>query len=109
VSEVSARTGHGPNVLVGEQVEVSARVNLGPISADEVRVEAYYGENVNGDITRPSTLPLTKGEKLPDGAYRFTGSVPAKESGSYGLSVRVIPTHPHLIQAHELRLIAWAK
>jgi hypothetical protein len=34
--------------------------------------------------------------------------VPAAESGTYGFSVRVVPTHPHLLQAHELRLITWS-
>jgi hypothetical protein len=31
--------------------------------------------------------------------------LPATESGTYGFSVRVVPTHPCLMQAHELRLI----
>jgi hypothetical protein len=44
-----------------------------------------------------------------DGTYRFTGPIPASESGSYGFNVRVIPTHQHIIQDHELRLITWAK
>jgi hypothetical protein len=43
-----------------------------------------------------------------DGDYIYEGTVPAAESGTYGFSVRVIPTYPHLLQAHELRLIAWA-
>ncbi len=109
VNEVSVRTGNGPNVLVGETLSVSARVVLGPIKPEEVRVEVYYGENDNGHILRPMTVPLEKAERLNDGAYRYVGSIPATDSGSYGLSVRVLPTHPHLIQPHELRLIAWAR
>ena len=43
-------------------------------------------------------------------APTFTsGTIPAAESGSYGLNVRVIPTNPNLTQAHELRLITWAR
>jgi hypothetical protein len=42
-----------------------------------------------------------------DGDYLYEGFIPASESGTYGFSVRVIPTYPHLVQAHELRLIAW--
>jgi glycogen phosphorylase len=109
VSNVEVKTGNGPNVLVGERLEVTARVTLGPINPEEVRVEAYFGENENGNIQRPATIPMAKAEKVSEGVYRYMGSIPATESGSYGLSVRVIPTHPHLIQAHELRLIAWAK
>ena len=42
------------------------------------------------------------------GDYIYEGFIPASESGTYGFNVRVIPTYPHLLQAHELRLIAWA-
>ena len=43
------------------------------------------------------------------GDHLYRGSIPAPESGAYGFNVRVIPTHPNLTQAHELRLITWAR
>jgi hypothetical protein len=43
-----------------------------------------------------------------NGNYIYHGSVPATESGTYGFSVRVVPTHSCLMQAHELRLITWS-
>jgi hypothetical protein len=55
------------------------------------------------------TSKLELSAKLDGGAYLYHGSIKAAESGSYGLSVRIIPTHPHLTQAHELRLISWAR
>ena len=36
------------------------------------------------------------------------GTIPTTESGTYGFSVRVLPTHACLMQAHELRLITWS-
>ena len=72
-------------------------------------VVRLIGEAVNNVITKPVTSDLAKVKKLDHGNYLFEGKVPAMESGTYGLNVRVIPTHPHLIQAHELRLITWAK
>ncbi len=109
VNDVVVRNGVSTNVAVGDALEVSAKITLGPIAPEFVRVQAYYGENSSGTIEHPATVELKKGEKQGDGTHHFTGSIPALESGSYGLSVRVIPTHPHLIQPHELRLIAWAK
>ena len=54
-------------------------------------------------------LPLAEFELLPEpGCYRYRGAIPSTESGAYGFSVRVVPTHPLLTQEHELRLIAWA-
>ncbi len=97
------------SVLVGDQLQVSAVVHLGPLTPDLVIVQAYLGETVNNEITKPGTIALKQTKKLEDGAYLYTGTIPAHESGSYGLNLRVIPTHPNLIQAHELRLITWAK
>jgi glycogen phosphorylase len=109
VGEVATHAGNGLNIAVGDKLEVSARVVLGPIAPEFVCVQAYFGESANGRIAQPTTVELKQTEKLSGGAYRYVGAIPAMESGTYGLSVRVLPTHPNLIQAHELRLITWAK
>ena len=84
-------------------------MHLGPIEPEFVTVQAYFGEALNNEIQKPVTVELTKARKLDDHNFLYTGAIPATDSGSYGLNVRVIPTHPNLIQAHELRLITWAK
>ncbi len=109
IGNVQVEQTAGGNVCVGESIEVQARIHLGPIPPDFVRVQAYVGEAVNNAIARPQTIDLQKDKKLDAQHWLYRGSIPARESGSYGLSVRVIPTHPNLTQAHELRLIAWAK
>lgn len=96
-------------VFVGESLDVTAHVHLGPIAPEFVTVQAYLGEAVNNVITKPGTVDLSLAKKLDGGVYLYQGAIPARESGSYGLNVRVIPTHPNLIQAHELRLITWAR
>ena len=74
-----------------------------------MRVEAYHGEAENDALRNPTVTVLAEGRKAGNnGDYIYEGKVPASESGTYGFSVRVIPTYPHLFQAHELRLIAWA-
>lgn len=99
----------GSSVYVGDELEVSAKVQLGPIAPEFVTVQAYLGETINNQITHPTTIDFKKVDKLDNGTYLFQGRIPAHESGSYGLNVRVIPTHPNLIQPHELRLITWAR
>jgi len=96
------------NILVGESLQVSAHVYLGDVDPNHVRVEAYHGEADNGGIKNPSVSILNASGRNGDGSYLYQGSVPASESGAYGFSVRVVPTHPHLMQLHELRLIAWS-
>src|SRR6202048_3902100 len=96
------------NILVGESLQVSAQVHLGDVDPNHVRVEAYHGEAENGGIKNPSVTILNASGRNGDGSYLYQGSVPASESGAYGFSLRVVPTHPNLMQAHELRLIAWS-
>ena len=96
------------NISVGESLQLSAHVFLGGVDPSHVRVEAYYGEADNGGIKNPSVSVLNASGQNGDGSYLYQGSVPASESGAYGFSVRVVPTHPNLMQAHELRLIAWS-
>ncbi len=94
---------------VGDKLEITARVFLGPLDPAHIRVQAYVGENNNGNLSNSYTVDLAEIEKTENkGTYRFRGVLPATESGSYGFNVRVIPTHPHLAQDHELRLITWA-
>ncbi len=108
ISDVKVGAGSA-NVFVGDSLALSAVVHLGPITPEFVTVQAYLGETVDNEITKPSTVDLKQTKKLDGGAYLYEGAIPARESGSYGLSVRVIPTHANLVQAHELRLITWAK
>jgi starch phosphorylase len=96
-------------ILVGESLQISARVHLGAVDPKHVRVEAYHGEADNGAIRNPTATILNQSSQADgDGNYLYQGSVPSTESGTYGFSVRVVPTHPSLMQAHELRLIAWS-
>ena len=111
ISDVQVANKDRQSILVGESLQMTARVHLGAVDPQHVRVEAYHGEMDNGDIRTPIATVL---HQSPDqsgtgnGNYIYQGSVPATESGTYGFSVRVVPTHPCLMQAHELRLITWS-
>jgi starch phosphorylase len=97
------------NILVGESLQVSARVHLGAVDPKHVRVEAYHGEEDGDDVRHPVITALQESNGADaNGNYLYQGAVPASESGTYGFAVRVVPTHPHLMQAHELRLITWS-
>lgn len=98
-----------PSVTVGESLEISAKVHLGSLDPKYVSVQAYFGEADNNSIHRPTVVDLQSSKKLDGGNHLYSGVIPAGESGAYGCNVRVIPVHPNLTQAHELRLITWAK
>ncbi len=97
------------NIQVGDKLAVRATVDLGAIDPSEVNVQAYYGENHENAIAKPTILTMSHVEKTAKaGCYLYRGTIPSSESGAYGFSVRVVPTHPNLNQEHELRLITWA-
>ncbi|MDQ6861370.1 MAG: alpha-glucan family phosphorylase [Verrucomicrobiota bacterium] len=100
------------NILVGDALQVSAKIHLGAVDPEHVCVEAYYGEPGSDDISNvahPAVTVLDRAQHASgNGHYVYEGSVPASESGTYAFSIRVVPRHPHLMQAHELRLITWS-
>jgi len=109
LAEVHVGNKDRQNILVGEALQVCAVVHLGAVDPKHVRVEAYHGEAENGSIRNPAVTVLQESSRGDGkGNYIYEGAVPATESGAYGFSVRVVPTHPHLMQTHELRLIAWS-
>jgi len=108
VNDVQVSNQDKQNIPVGESLQVQARVHLGPVNPRHVRVEAYHGESENGGIKNPAVTVLAEGNQNGDGSYIYEGVVPALESGAYAFSIRVVPTHPHLMQSHELRLITWS-
>src|SRR6267143_208209 len=109
VSDVQIANKDRPSISVGESLLIRANVRLGAVDPQHVRVEAYHGEVDNGDLLNPTASVLNQSSQADgDGDYIYQGSVPATESGTYGFSVRVVPTHPCLMQAHELRLITWS-
>jgi glycogen phosphorylase len=97
-------------LIVGDTLRVEVKAFLGPVDPSHVRVQAYIGHSEDGSIANPFTIDLQEIEKgEAPGQFKFKGDITATESGSYGFNVRVIPTHPHLSQEHELRLITWAR
>ena len=100
--------GHGgQEVAVGEQVPVTARVDLAGLDPADVMVEAFHSSlHPDGSLRtgRGVALELAGQE---DGHYLYRGAVPARTSGLHGYAVRVLPRHEDVLVPHELPLITW--
>ncbi len=94
---------------VGGELNVQARVNLGPLSPDDVQVQLFHGLVDNmGEIPRPSTVRMsTNGTASEGGVWLFKGTIPCDSSGQHGYTVRVLPRHPDLANAFEPGLVSW--
>jgi starch phosphorylase len=94
---------------IGAWMKVSAQVELGRLSADDVRVQIYHGPvSPEGVITSAQTVDLTHcgaagGLNLYEGGFECT------YSGSCGLSVRVVPFHEDALIPYEMPWVQWAE
>lgn len=93
---------------VGSKVKVRAQVSLGSLSPGDVRVQAYYGVlNADGQIGKGEPMDLILRESFGSD-HLYEGEVECGQSGSCGLSVRVVPFHEDALVPYELPWVRWA-
>jgi starch phosphorylase len=94
---------------VGDRLPLKAVMNLGGLSPDEVRVEAYIGHlDDKGDVPQGHPLPLLPADS--PGTQKnslFTGTILCLSSGQIGFSVRCYPYRKELSNKFELGLLTW--
>jgi starch phosphorylase len=94
---------------IGDELELTVRVFLGPFSADDISVEALHGRlDAAGEIASGEALPLNlvssqRGEAV------FQGGLPCREAGRHGFSVRVLPFRRELSNKFETGCLTWWK
>ncbi|MDI7277214.1 MAG: alpha-glucan family phosphorylase, partial [Anaerolineae bacterium] len=97
--------------VVGSTIPITARVQLGALTPDDVWVEAYYGQlDAQGEIdpsTASTAIMESRGEVAP-GVYEFAGELKGRAGGSSGYTLRLLPRNVELASPHELHLIRWA-
>lgn len=82
---------------VGKSIHVSAEIALGTLSADELLVQAMYGKvDSKGNIAPASYIQLQRTGQ--DGSIvKYEGAFTCEQSGLLGCTVRVVPTHPSIV------------
>ncbi|HEY63119.1 MAG TPA: glycosyltransferase family 1 protein [Caldilineae bacterium] len=104
-------TAQGPQdyaMTLGEAVEVTAEVDLGELSPDEVVVELVYGPRRDDTFEELKAVPMSMEEALGEGRYRYWALLRPHTSGNYAYGVRVMPTHQALPDKFDVRLVRWA-
>jgi starch phosphorylase len=94
--------------LLGSDLTLTARVNLGGLRPDEVVVQAVLGRVDAGDaLIDPATVVMTHTGSADDSAV-FSCTTPLPVAGRVGYTVRVLPHHRLLASDDELGLVALA-
>ena len=57
---------------------------------------------------RPEVVVLEAAGAADDGHLRYRGRFTCEQAGRYGITVRIVPTHPALVNPVELGKVAWA-
>jgi starch phosphorylase len=96
-------------VPVGEAMRVEVVAQLGALTPDDVAVELYHGPTAGGhELAKGRIVRMKLAEKLGDGAYRFTGDIPAHESGAHAFAARIMPWNAAMSHPYETSLVRWA-
>jgi starch phosphorylase len=94
---------------VGGELQVRARVNLGPLSPGDVEVQLYHGlVDSLGAIPKASTVSMSHNGAPEKGhSWVFAGTIPCRTSGQHGFAVRVLPRNADLANPFEPGLVNW--
>jgi len=112
-SRVRVETVHAEplaELRVGGEVHARARVYLGILTPEDVKVELYLGRvEADGEIVEAEAAGMKLVGPHGEGSYIFeAAAVPCRKSGLHGYTVRVLPYHPNLTTQFLPGLIAWA-
>jgi starch phosphorylase len=95
-------------IEVGKSILFKARVDAGPLSPEDLRVELYAGRlNADGEIVEPVINEMKPVSREQDGYIYETTAIPCCGSGRHGYTVRVLPQHPDLRHRLVSGMIAW--
>jgi starch phosphorylase len=93
---------------VGDTVHVSAVVELGSLSPDDVKIQIFHGAvDHTGAIINSQTDDLHVTNHYDNHIY-FEGKYTCVDTGKQGVTVRVIPFNENLINFTDMYLCKWA-
>jgi starch phosphorylase len=106
---------HRVNVHDSHQVPVSGNLKievdvfLNQLKPEDVDLDLYYGPLTFEDaFTERQTLPMTATGTDGKGNYHFEGQIPCSQTGKYGFTVRIMPTHRKMETPYSTGLVIWA-
>jgi len=105
---IDIKTDISREFLVGQNIPVTATVQLGVLRPEDISVEIYYGDmNSNGSIKAGQVVQMQPTGTVKNGICSYYGEIPCEVSGHFGLAVRILPYNPNLAQKLIPGLILW--
>lgn len=106
--EVAAkRFDAGKGVALGEPLPLEVDLRLRELMPQDLSVEAYYGPvDSKAEFLSRSFLPLKLFHRNGD-MTTFKGEIPCQRVGRFGFKIRILPSHPLLVNPYSMGLILW--
>ena len=96
-------------LYAGDEITVSAEIDVNGLSTEDIQVEIYAGDvDMDGSFLSRKTVLMQQKKKLDDGWILYEGKLETFETGRFGYTVRILPYHSLLLDPHCLGLIHWA-
>lgn len=96
-----------PSNLLGKEIGIRAGVQLGALTAADVKVQAVVGKvGPNRELIHMRVKDLAFVD-IEDGIFFFEASVDCDFVGHQGYAVRVVPFHEDVSIPSELNLVTW--
>jgi len=106
---VSVSSNADETVPVRSDIEVEARINLGPLAPEDLCVHIYHGTVGPDGILQEYEVEALQPESLDDdGLFRFKGTIRSHTSGLHGYTVRVSPQHRELSDSLVASMAIWS-
>jgi starch phosphorylase len=97
------------DVSVGSKTEITAKVKLGSLTPQDVKVQLYYGMlDTMGRIMDGESVDMELSDDHGDRVYSFKTKHTYNVTGNVGFSVRVVPYHDYLHTSFLPHKIVWA-
>ncbi len=92
----------------GEALKITAEVELGAVTPDDIKVELYYGGlDAHGEIQHGKCQDMMLAGDIDPGVYRYAGALHTSDCGQQGYAVRIMPNHGNINKRLEPGLIRW--
>ncbi|MEW5844076.1 MAG: alpha-glucan family phosphorylase [Bacteroidota bacterium] len=106
---VAAEVKNG-DMNVGLKYPVTAEVDLGELTPEDIDVQIYYGKIGDGnDAQKLSVTMKNVPRKIKSNIYFYRGEIECTDTGQFGYTLRVVPKHSLLNNPFELGVIKWAE
>ncbi|MDR2807883.1 MAG: alpha-glucan family phosphorylase [Spirochaetaceae bacterium] len=106
---ISVESTATPVMLRGDTLTVTAHLELGQLSPDDLLVELYHGSvsNQSGSIEKAHRVEM-KAVQQNNSQYRYQVQIECTDTGFQGHTVRILPKHAALVHPYRPGFIRWA-